>query len=56
MATNNFKPFATAVGANITSEADYELLSALASGFQSGKASSAQINKALRQANFVSHR
>lgn len=51
MATNNFKPFATGAGANVTSQADYESLSALASGFQAGKASSAQINKALRQSS-----
>ncbi|WP_233496267.1 hypothetical protein [Pantoea sp. 3_1284] len=49
MATNNFKPFATGAGANVTSQADYEALSALLTGFQAGKASSAQINKALRQ-------
>ncbi|WP_307744486.1 hypothetical protein [uncultured Pantoea sp.] len=49
MATNNFKPFATGSGANVTSQSDYEALAALLSGFQSGKASSAQINKALRQ-------
>ena len=53
MATNNFKPFATGTGANVTSQADYEALTALATGFQSGKASSAQINKALRQSSFV---
>lgn len=49
MATNNFKPFATGSGANVTAQSDYESLAALLSGFQSGKASSAQINKALRQ-------
>ena len=49
MATNNFKPFATASGANVVSQSDYEQLQSLATGFQSGKASSAQINKALRQ-------
>ncbi|HCD5206719.1 hypothetical protein M3B44_25840 [Klebsiella quasipneumoniae] len=54
MATNNFKPFATGSGANVLSQADYEALSALSSGFLSGKASSAQINKALRQGTFVS--
>lgn len=51
MATNNFKSFATGAGANVTSQADYEALSALANGFQAGKASSAQINKALRQSS-----
>lgn len=49
MAINNFKPFATGAGANVLSQADYESLAALSSGFQAGKASSAQINKALRQ-------
>lgn len=53
MATNNFKPFATGSSANVTTQNDYESLPALATGFQSGKASSAQINKALRQATFV---
>lgn len=54
MATNDFKPFATGSGANVLPQADYESLSALASGFLSGKASSAQVNKVLRQASFVS--
>jgi len=54
MATNNFKPFATGTGANVTSQADYEALSALIAGFQAGKASSAQINKALRQSSSMS--
>lgn len=49
MATNNFKPFGIGNGANVTSQTDYEALAALTSGFISGKASSAQINKALRQ-------
>lgn len=54
MATNNFKSFATGAGANVTSQADYEALSALLAGFQAGKASSAQINKALRQSSSMS--
>lgn len=53
MATNNFKPFAIGSGANVTSQSDWEELAALSSGFQSGKASSAQVNKALRQSSFV---
>lgn len=53
MAINDFKPFATAAGANVMSQADYQALEALITGFQSGKASSAQVNKALRQATFV---
>ncbi|MGP2461457.1 hypothetical protein ACTUSO_10670 [Pantoea ananatis] len=54
MAQNNFKPFAIGNGANVLSQADYEALGALLSGFQSGKASSAQINKALRQSTVMS--
>ncbi|EDQ6409729.1 hypothetical protein YG28_001985 [Salmonella enterica subsp. enterica] len=53
MAINNFKPFATAVNANVTSQADWESLPALLSGFMAGKASSAQVNKAIRQASFI---
>lgn len=49
MATNDFKAFGTGSGANVTAQADYMALSTLVTGFQSGKASSAQINKALRQ-------
>ncbi|KAB8309972.1 hypothetical protein EH227_08035 [Rouxiella chamberiensis] len=49
MATNNFKPFGIGSGANVTSQTDYEALVALLTGFSAGKASSAQINKALRQ-------
>lgn len=51
MATNDFKPFAVGSGANVTSQADWVGLAALAQGFQSGKASAAQINKALRQSS-----
>lgn len=53
MATNNFKPFATAANANVTAQADWESLPALLSGFKAGKASSAQVNKAIRQASFI---
>lgn len=53
MATNNFKPFGIGTGANVTSQSDYEALAALLTGFQSGKASSAQINKALRQSTVM---
>lgn len=53
MASNNFRPFATEGNANVTSQADYEALQARRTGFQSGKASSAQVNKALRQATFI---
>lgn len=53
MATNNFKPFAAVSGANVTSQADYEALTALATGFSAGVAKSAQINKAIRQGTFI---
>lgn len=55
MATNNFKPFSIGAGANVISQADYEALSALLTGFQSGKASSSQINKALRQSSVMAY-
>lgn len=53
MATNNFKAFALDPNANVTSQADWESLPALLSGFTAGKASSAQVNKAIRQASFI---
>ncbi|EIR5312645.1 tail fiber protein [Escherichia coli] len=53
MAINNFKPFALDPNANVTSQADWEVLPALLSGFTAGKASSAQVNKAIRQASFI---
>ncbi|MGN2574358.1 gp53-like domain-containing protein [Escherichia coli] len=53
MATNDFKPFATGSGANVLSQADWEALPALLSGFTAGKASSAQVNKAIRQATTI---
>ncbi|EGT9319507.1 hypothetical protein JE519_000109 [Salmonella enterica] len=53
MAKNDFKPFATGKGANVTSQSDWEALPALLSGFTAGKAASAQVNKALRQASFI---
>ncbi|HCB1864443.1 TPA: hypothetical protein MYQ41_004963, partial [Citrobacter amalonaticus] len=53
MPINDFKPFAAGPGANVTSQADWENLPALLTGFMSGKASSAQINKAFRQVSFI---
>lgn len=53
MAINNFKPFALDPNANVTSQTDWEALPALLSGFTAGKASSAQVNKAIRQASFI---
>ena len=55
MATNNFKAFGIGAAANVTSQSDYEALAALLTGFQSGKASSAQINKALRQSTTMAN-
>lgn len=54
MANNNFKSFGTSNGANVTSQADYEALAAVLTGFTAGKASSAQINKVLRQGTVMS--
>ena len=47
--TNDFKAFATDANANVTSQEEWETLTALKKGFYSGKASSAQVSKALRQ-------
>ncbi len=55
MPTNDFKAFATGNGANVISQADYLALASLVSGFSSGKASSAQVNKALRQATVMAN-
>lgn len=53
MATNNFKAFAIDPNANVMSQAGWEALPALLSGFTSGKADSAQVNKAIRQATTI---
>ncbi|MDE8556136.1 tail fiber protein [Pantoea vagans] len=53
MAANNFKAFALDPNANVLSQAEWEALPALLSGFSAGKASSAQVNKAIRQATFI---
>ncbi len=52
MPANQFKPFATGGGANVLSQAAWEALAALATGFSAGTAASAQVNKAIRQGNF----
>lgn len=49
MAENNFKPFAVGAGANVSSQADWENLVALSTGFTAGIARSEQVNKAIRQ-------
>nr|WP_314522361.1 hypothetical protein [uncultured Lelliottia sp.] len=51
MATNDFKPFATGAGANVVPQNEWATLPAVSTGFQSGKAASAQVNKALRQSS-----
>lgn len=53
MATNEFKPFSIAGGANIISQAEYEALAALSTGFSSGVAKANEINKVLRQSSFI---
>ncbi|EPJ5863793.1 hypothetical protein JRA82_004652 [Raoultella ornithinolytica] len=53
MAENNFKPFAIAAGANVATQAEWEALIALATGFTAGIARSGQINKALRQSTVI---
>lgn len=50
---NDFKAFALDPNANVTAQADWEALPALLSGFTAGKASSAQVNKAIRQATTI---
>ncbi|HFI6420567.1 TPA: hypothetical protein ACGRST_001575 [Escherichia coli] len=53
MPTNDIKPFASAGGANVLTQAEYLALAALSTGFSSGKASSKEVNKAIRQATFI---
>ncbi|WLE59163.1 hypothetical protein GIY62_00145 [Burkholderia plantarii] len=53
MAKNDFKAFATGDDANVLSQADYDALAARSSGFQSGIAKSAQLNKVLRQSSII---
>lgn len=53
MANNNFKPFAAAANANVMTQADYEALAALLTGFQGGTAQSAQLNKVWRQSSIM---
>ncbi|HDW9180379.1 TPA: tail fiber protein [Escherichia coli] len=53
MAKNDFKAFATDRNANVMLQEEWEALPALLSGFTAGKASSAQVNKVIRQASFI---
>jgi hypothetical protein len=50
--TTDFVPFATAGGANVTAQATYIAEPTTATGFTSGRASSADANKAFRQGTF----
>src|ERR1700677_4562993 len=50
--TTDFVPFATGVGANVTSQADYIAETTTGTGYQSGEASSADCNKTWRQGAF----
>ncbi|MBS0878005.1 MULTISPECIES: phage tail protein [unclassified Tatumella] len=54
MAENDFKAFAIAAGSNVTTQSEWEGLIALSTGFTAGVASSAQVNKALRQSSVMS--
>ena len=49
MAQNDFLPFAIATGANVLDQDEYSELPAVSTGFQTGLASSKQMNKAIRQ-------
>ncbi|MHA6837694.1 hypothetical protein [Ralstonia pseudosolanacearum] len=53
MATNDFLPFAGGAGANVITQAVYAALAAQQTGFQSGVASSAQLNKVWRQSSIM---
>jgi hypothetical protein len=51
--TTDFLPFATAVGANVESQASWAADGALGPGFSAGLAASTKFNKAIRQPSFV---
>ncbi|KXZ68753.1 phage baseplate protein [Acinetobacter venetianus] len=53
MPVNQFLPFAIDEDANVMSQVDYETLTARQSGFQTGVASSQQLNKVWRQSSTV---
>ena len=55
MPVNNFKAFSAGVGANVITQSAYEALTTLiANGFQTGTASSQNINKVFRQTSIMS--
>lgn len=54
MASNDFLPFATGSTANVLSQPAYAALPAVATGYQSGVAQSAALNKTWRQSSIMS--
>lgn len=50
---NDFLPFATEPGANVISQADYDVLTARQNGFLAGIAKSNEVNKVWRQSSFI---
>jgi hypothetical protein len=52
---NDFLAFATGGGANVLSQDDYAALSAVLTGYQSGVASSAALNKTWRQSSLMAN-
>lgn len=53
MSTNDFLPFAAGTGANVQTQADYNASSDRATGYVTGTASSAEVNKVLRQCSLI---
>jgi len=53
MASNDFLPFAAAGGANVVTQAAYAALGAVSTGYASGVANSAQLNKTWRQSSIM---
>ena len=53
MPTNDFLPFGSAVGANVSTQAEYVALAARSNGFSAGTAVSKQLNKAWRQSSVM---
>jgi len=50
---NDFLPFATGGGANVLTQSQYAALNAIATGYQSGVAQSAALNKTWRQSSIM---
>lgn len=53
MSTQDFLSFAGGAGANVVTQAQYAALAAVNTGYQSGIASSAQLNKTWRQSSII---